>query len=247
MNRRAALAFLIGATGAAVASSTAAFTLRLHSKPRRTPFLTTDHLEGVNLEDIPEPRVLFIGNSMILRYDVAAITAKFAAEDGISLSVATAAADGARLIETIRIPELERLLEDGAWSAVVLQDFTKTPLRRTDRWGSRYAMSWFRAQLPRTPIVLYPPWPAMADNKVYEDAGFLTYTPRDPADFRKRTMGFYGGVATDFGFHLSEVPAAWAKATAEGQDLYAPDGHHANELGAKLSAKVLWSVLKGLI
>lgn len=247
MNRRQVLGLLAAGTAVGVAGGTAAFTFRWHSEPRRTPFLTAEHLQMLAASDIPRPRVLFIGNSMVLRHDVPAKTAQFAASDGIALGVAMAASDGARLIETIRIPELQHVLQPDMWDAVILQDFTKTPLRAPDRWGSVIAMNWIRARVPETPIILFPPWPAMADNPVYQDPGFLTATPRDPADYMARTMAFYSDAANKSGFHLAPVPEAWWTASQSGQDLYHADGHHANERGAELSAQVIWSVVKQVL
>ena len=144
MSRLTRRRLLLG--GAAIAAGGLAvggFALRLHKTPRREPYLTEAHLAALANADLPRPRVLFIGNSMVLGNDLPGLVAERAAEDGVELSVATAAAGGARLVETVRLPGLGPLLAR-EWDAVVAQDFTKTPLRAPDRWGSRRAMGPYR-------------------------------------------------------------------------------------------------------
>ncbi len=244
MNRRRALLTLLATGAVSAAAGSGAMTFRVHADPRRTPYLTAAHLTELATQELPRPRVLFIGNSMILRHDVPALIASEARADGIELGTAMAAADGARLIETLRIQELDPLLTFRMWDAVVLQDFTKTPLRAFDRWGSRHAMERIGNRVAPSPVVLYPPWPATADNHVYRDAGFLTTTPETPEDFMARQMAFYMSVAEDNGFHLANVPRAWMQAAAEGAPLFHKDGHHASPEGAALVARVLWPVIR---
>ena len=244
MNRRKALLTLAGAGAASAVAGAGVLTFRPHRDPRRTPFLTSSHLQSLATAQLERPRVLFIGNSMILRHDVPGLTAEQAALDGHRLSAATAAADGARLIETLRLDAVRAVLRPGFWDAVILQDFTKTPLRAFDRWGSDLAMGDIGKRVAPSPVILYPPWPATSGNSVYRDAGFLTATPASPDVFRARTMAFYEGVARKHGFHVAPVPEAWAAAADRGEDLFHPDGHHANANGADLIAKVLWPAIR---
>lgn len=247
MNRRRAIGLLFGGAATVSAGAATVGTFRWHSTPRRTPYLTAEHLKSLNATEFPKPSVLFIGNSMVLRHDVPARTVTAASADGIALSVATAAANSARLIETIRHPNLAPLLQPNRWSAIVLQDFTRTPLRAPDRWGSLYAMNWVARRATDTPTVLYPPWPALARHRVYRDAGFLASIPSDPADYTARTLKFYKDAAASSGFQLSDVPTAWANAIAAGERLHDSDGFHANEKGATLAAQVLWKTIKGIL
>lgn len=242
MNRRKAMALLAGGAIVVVAATGGA-TLRLHKVPRTSPLLEDAHLAALAAAPRTGQRVLFIGNSMLLNHDVPGRVAKAAAADGVTLDVATAAAHGARLIETSRLSALDPILRPDLWDAIVLQDFTRTPLRRIDRWGSAWAIGRIVARTAPTPVVLFPPWPAAAGNAVYTHAGLFAATPDGPDDFAKRTMDFYKRVATRHQACLAPVPYAWRAADQAGQALFAADGHHANPAGATLVAGVLWDCL----
>lgn len=246
MNRRKALTFLAGgAIGVLAATSVA--TLRLHKAPRTYPLLEDGHLAALAAAPRGGKRVLFIGNSMLLDHDVPGRVAEAAATDGVTLDVATAAARGARLIETSRLSALDTILRPGVWDAVVLQDFTRTPLRRFDRWGSAWAIGKIVARTAPTPIVLFPPWPAAEGNAVYTHAGLFAAIPDGPDDYAARTMDFYNRVAAQHQACLAPVPRAWREAIQAGQALFAPDGHHANPAGATLVAGVLWDCLREVL
>lgn len=244
MNRRGMLFLLAGGTAGAAVATGGAAALRLHSTPRTYPFLSDDHLAALASSTGDGLRVLFIGNSMTLGHDVPGLVAEAAARDGITLNVATAAANGARLVETIRLPALEALLRPNTWDAIVLQDYTRTPLRFFDRWGSAYAIGRVVARTAPTPIVLFPPWPAAEDNAVYDDAGLFAVAPDNPADFADRTMDFYDHIAAHHGSCVAQVPRAWLEAVQSGQEPYSPNGHHSNSAGAALVAGVLWDCLR---
>ena len=140
MKRRALLSLMTGGAATGLAAAGGTLTFRLHKDPRQKPFLTDDHLEGVSVRSNEAHRILFVGNSIVLNHDVPARITALAEQEGVQLNTATAAANGARLIETIRLESLNHILQPGLWDVVVLQDFTKTPLRAFDSWGSRYAM-----------------------------------------------------------------------------------------------------------
>ena len=219
-------------------------TFRWHRSPQTHPLLSDAHLEALAVAPRTGLWVLFIGNSMVLRHDVPSRLAAEAAQDGVALDTVTAAARGARLVETIRLPALDALLRPGMWDAIVLQDYTKTPLRMFDRWGSAWAIGKVVARTTPTPIVLFPPWPAAEGNVAYTDAGLFTTEPDGPDDYAARTMDFYGRIAARHGACLAPVPQAWRAAVRAGQDLYASDGHHSNPAGATLAAQVLWDCLR---
>ena len=188
--------------------------------------------------------MLFIGNSMLMRHDVPARVAGLAAQEGVTLRPALAAAQGARLIETLRIEALDQVMQAGAWEALVLQDFTKTPLRAVDRWGSAHAIRALARRVSPTPVILAPPWPARADAGVYRDAGTLTAVPASPEDYANRTMAHYTSVARDIPAAVAPIPTRWLSAS---QELYAPDGHHANPDGADVMAATIWTTLKQVL
>ena len=241
MHRRRFL-LLAGAGFASAGLLSSGFGLRLHRSPRTHPYLTEGHLAGLISMNLLRPRVLFVGNSMVLRNDLQAVVRGLAKGDGVDLSTATAAADGARLVETIRLPGFRRVLEVG-WDAVVVQDFTKTPLRWIDRLGSAHAVAKIAKIVAPTPILLYPPWPAKAGNKVYVDAGILTARPDNPADYGARTMAHYDSL----GHPVAPVPDRWLAAPNGGADLYSDDGHHPNARGTALVGQVIWESLRDLL
>lgn len=240
MNRRMMLLGAAGLAGAGLAG-TGTLAFRLHRTPRRDPFLTDAHLNTLAANPGSPPRILFIGNSMVLRNDLPAQVRAEAAASGVTLATGTAAADGARLIETVRIAALEPVLTAG-WDAIVVQDFTKTPLRAIDRLASARAVAWI-ARTAQTPLLLYPPWPAMAGTAVYRDAGFLTAIPEGPEDYAARTMAFYDSL----GHRTARVPEAWLAEPDAGAALYAEDGHHPNAEGTAFVARIIWSELRSLI
>lgn len=232
-------------SGAGIVSAgllSAGFGLRLHRTPQTHPFLTAAHLSALVSTDHPRPRVLFIGNSMVLRNDLPDVVRALADADGIKISTATAAADGARLIETSRLPGFRRALEVG-WDAIVVQDFTKTPLRGIDRWGSARAVARIAQIASPARLLLYPPWPVMAGNRVYEDAGPMTVRPETPADYAARTMEHY----TNLGHPVAPVPDRWLAARNAGAEFYADDGHHPNARGTAFVGEIIWESLRDLL
>jgi len=242
MTRRRHL--LIGgaaATGAAVAGGGAA-AFRLHAAPRRGPYLTEAHLAALRSAELPRPRVLFVGNSMVLRNDLADRVADRALADGVALSTAVASANGARLVETVRLSGFRAVLRRD-WDAVVLQDFTKTPLRGIDRWGSARAVGLIARTAAPAPLLLYPPNPARGDNAVYRDAGFLTAEPSSPRGFADRAMSHYGSL----GHRVVPVPHSWIDAAEAGAPLYEEDGHHPSPAGTDLIAGLIWTELAALL
>lgn len=239
---------LFGLLGAAALAGGA----RAGEVPRREPYLTDAWLERLAerygpAEPAPERarRVLFVGNSITLNHDVPARVRALAEAAGIRIETAMAAASGARLRESARIGMLERLLRDGEWDVLVLQDYTTTPFRGADREASEETMARLAEIARPKRVVLYPPWPRAARHRFYGEArdGF-DVTPHDPAEFAGATMEFYGRVAEAHGFSVAPVPEAWMAAVAEGRALYDADDYHASEEGAELAARVLWERLQ---
>lgn len=244
INRRNVLLGL-ATGGVTVALATGAATFRVHRSARTFPKLTDKHLATLSNIDGPSHRLLFIGNSLVLGHDVPGKIEMRASSEGYRLYMATAAANGARLVETMRLSALRALLEPDRWDAVVLQDFTQTPLRRVDRWGSLLAMHYVARKIGSTPIILFPPFPGASKHGIYHRQRWLTTTPIDPADYARRTMAHYNTLATDPQFRVAPVPERWL---ADGNPkLYADDGHHASTVGADLIADVLWSSLKDIL
>lgn len=236
MRRRA---FFAGLGGLTLAGG--AFTFRWHSFPQRKPLLTNAHLQGLINIPLSTPRVLFIGNSMVLNHDLPARVANRAAREGVGLQVVTAAARGARLIETQRIGALGPVLDLG-WDALILQDFSTVSLRAPDRWGSVYAMRTLARRAKASAVLLYPTWAPPASHRIYHGGGPLGgVTPQDPADFAARITAHYDGIAEVEGWRRAPVTEAMAP---DPTDWLNPDLHHLNAVGADHVAGVLWDSLR---
>ena len=179
---------------------------------------------------------------MALRNDLPRLIEYLAKEDGHSIEVKVAAANGARLVETAQIPELKELVSKN-WDLIVLQDFTKTPLRSVDRFGRKWAINSIADEAPDAAILLYPPPPAREEALIYENAGFLTDEPTNPDDLAQRTNEFYESI----GFMKAPVPDAWQYTIKSGADLYEADGHHPNKEGSDVIARTLWNNIKEVL
>ena len=239
---------LVAGTGVAVPAAGGVVAFRLHRPVRRVPYLSDAHLAALAMPEAGQgPRVLFVGNSMLLRHDVPSRVAMLAAGQGHAIRPALAAAQGVRLVEVLRVAAFRELLRPDLWDAVVLQDFTKTPLRAVDRWASAWAIGQIAGRLRGVPILLAPPWPGASGNSVYRNAGWLTAVPADAADYARRTMAHYEAVATDHDARVAPVPAAWAAALAQGIPVFDADGHHASPEGADVLAGVLWEQLRQML
>lgn len=124
--RRVLLGFGAVVLGAACLFGTMSLVLTVN----RYPDLTEKHLTYLarSMPEAPRPRILVIGNSATIVSDFLGHLSKNAESSDSSATIARASAGGARLIESISIPALRNLLVDVLWDAVVLQDFSSTPL-----------------------------------------------------------------------------------------------------------------------
>ena len=223
--------------------------------PRREPFLTDRWLDQLEQQyghaesaaDRPR-RVLFVGNSITLNHDVPSRVRKLAETSGMRIETAMAAASGARLQETARIGRLERILRNGDWDVLVLQDYTTTPFRGSDRDASAATMKRLAEIAQARHVVLYPPWPRAPRHRFYaHPAADFDVRPHDPTEFAGATMEFYRRVAQAHGFAVAPVPEVWMKAVAEGRPVYDTDNYHASEEGAELAAQVIWERLQRVL
>ena len=234
--------------GAAVASSVAVggiagATFRWHRAPLRNPKLTDQYLDTIRPSP-EQPSVLFVGNSMTLRHDLPEQVAKLAQGQGISLHVGTAAARGARLIETLRIESFREVLQLG-WDVLILQDFSTTCLRAPDRWGSRFAIKKMVEDTQPAAVLLYPTWAFPPQHPVYQQgAGLFSRVPTGPADFSQSITDHYDGIAKAQGWSRAKVtetmqpdPTLWLE----------PDLLHPNESGSVRIAQVIWDSLSELL
>lgn len=244
MRRRQIIAGSVAAL--AVPLSGAAFaTLRWHASPRRTPYLTDAHLQKLrDLRSGPEQRVLFVGNSMTLQHDLPAAVADLAVAEGYRLQVGTAAARGARLVETWRIDAFLAVLEQG-WDVLVLQDFSTTCLRAPDRWGSAFAMREMARAARASEVLLYPTWAFPPRHSVYlKGAGAFSNPPADPAAFARCITAHYAGIAQARGWVYAPVTEAMGP---DATPFLEDDLHHPNGNGTALIAATLWDRLRPLL
>jgi hypothetical protein len=243
VRRRAVLTGALGLAGLG-AAGTAAVSLRWHSSPRREPYLTQAHLEGLRDLAAAPARVLFVGNSFTLMHDIPGQVARAAATETVPVQIAMAAANGARLVESWRIGALRAVLRDG-WDVLVLQDFSATVLRAPDRWGASHAMRAMAREAAAGAVLIYPNWALPAGHPVYRGAGgFLAATPADRDDFAARITVFYEGLAAREGWHRAPVTEALHDDIAR---FTAADGHHLNAQGSARVSAVLWKSLRGLL
>ena len=87
--------------------------------------------------------------------------------------------------------------------------------------------------------MLFETWPRRADHPLYRQSD----APRDPAHMARLTHTHYTHQAGVLDAVVAPVAPAWMQATAEGIDLYAADGYHANLHGAWLCAMLLADAL----
>ena len=212
----------------------------------RYPDLTEERLGHLAhaMQNAPRPRILVIGNSATIVSGFMDHLSKSARDSDSSATLARASAGGARLIDSITIPALRNLLLDVVWDAVVLQDFSSTPLNEDDQAASRFAIKEVAELASPAVIILFPHWPSGPGHPVYSGGlGARIASPNDPADYADRAREHYQAAADETGARLAPVLHEWISALEAGEDLYLPDDHHATDTGANLAADAVWRTL----
>ena len=157
------------------------------------------------------------------------------------MRAAIAAANGARLIETWRINTFRQALDIG-WDILVLQDFSTTCLRASDRWASGWAMRAMATRARARAVLLYPTWAFPPDHDLYHRrAGLLSVTPRTPDDFASRITAHYEDIARAEGWTRAPVTEMLRPDAHLKNDL-----HHLNPKGAVFVANILWNSLRDM-
>lgn len=195
----------------------------------------------------PLRRVLFVGNSFLRQHDVPARVAALARETGRPIDPHAILRNGATLEGHLRHPALRQTLGWG-WEVLVLQDFSTIPLFDDRRRRAAEAVRLMRAMARGAEIVLVTPWPRAPGHPLYDRAeapGFAA--PRTPVDMARASAEHAVALSADLGARVAPVASAWVEAMAEGADLHAADGYHANPRGAALTARVLWDSLSPLL
>ncbi|MEL7012626.1 MAG: hypothetical protein AAFO72_05035 [Pseudomonadota bacterium] len=245
-NRRTLLA-LGAATFTTFGGGVAYRTGRFGAPVRRTPDLTDARLDitASDAKRSNKPRVLVIGNSATIH---AQFFDRLRQEAGGEVHLARASANGARLVQSLRISRLRKLVREVNWDAVVLQDFSSTPLHPADRLGSRIAISQFAHLAGAVPIVLFPHWPSASGHHVYRGglgSGFSI--PDNPGDYANRAEAHYQRCANHVNGMLAPVLNDWMAALDRGEPLYDQDRHHASSAGARLAAAALWPAIQSAL
>lgn len=235
-----------GLVSAGVALAYGSVALRLNSTPRRHPDLTDTKLVNLRetMAEVSSPRVLVVGNSATIRsgFFEHLSAADPPATDAVNF--ARASADGARLIDTLRISKLRKLLRDVEWNVVVMQDFSATPLNFGDRQASTLAIKAMAKLASPASVVLFPHWPSAPGHRVYDGKlGSRLVTPKNLTEYAARIQAHYESAAEKCNGRVAPVLEDWQAAIRSGADLYLKDRHHANQRGAKLAAEAVWRTI----
>lgn len=201
---------------------------------------------GLRMPVVPSPRVLVVGNSATIQSNFWDYLTDAARSNAVPVHLARASANGARLIETLRIAPLRKLLRDVDWDVVVMQDFSSTALNSEDRLASDFAIRAMARLARPASVVLFPHWPSAPGHSVYRGGlGSHIATPKNLADYAARSQTHYERTAAKCGGVVVPVLAQWETAVSSGKDLYVGDRHHANRKGAELAAHAVWRTVAG--
>jgi hypothetical protein len=212
----------------------------------RQPELSEGHLSHLarTMPEESRPRILVIGNSATLFSGFLDHLSENAREAGSNATIVRASAGGARLVDSLSTPALRDLLQDVSWDAIVLQDHSSTPLDEEYRAASLATIQEVAQLAYPASIVLFPHWPSELGNRSYRN-GLSGLAPvlLEPAEYADLARAHYSEAAEATGGQLAPVLENWISALEAGEDLYLPDAHHANEIGAKLAADAVWQTL----
>ncbi|MEM6578814.1 MAG: hypothetical protein AAF678_10005 [Pseudomonadota bacterium] len=220
---------------------------RFEAPVPRNPDLTEAHLSRITsvARSTDRPRILLIGNSATIS---SGFLQHLSSEVAETAYLARASANGARLVQSLRIASLRTLTRAIRWDVLVLQDFSSTPLHPADRLASRLAISRFATLAAPAHVVLFPHWPSAPGHVVYRGglgAGYAV--PEDLEEYAARSQAHYRQCARRVDGTLAPVLPAWVAALAQGEQLYQRDGHHASAAGAALAAKTLWPAIRAAL
>lgn len=188
---------------------------------------------------VPDGLTFFVGNSFTRQHDVPGLVCRIADHAGAEILCHRQTADGAHLFQSIDVAR--RYSQDRGSvlpATVVLQDHSVAPLTPQGRARSAEAMAVYAAQFQRT--VLFQTWPRRHGHPLYTKPGM----PTSPAEMLALVDAHYVAQAQALGATLAPVGRAWMRASAEGIDVFAADGYHANAGGAWLAALILADALE---
>ena len=180
-----------------------------------------------------ELKVLFVGNSYTYGYNLPHIVSIISAETSTKLITRKSVLPGAHLGEHWRGGrelETKKIITEGNFDIVVLQDFSMSAIQTPDS-TLKY-------------VKLFTEYNSRYGAKTYL---FNTWAREKVPQFQDEIDMLYGQAASENGAVRVPVGAAWALAQdlRPMVDLYTSDGSHPNELGTMLSASVFVRVICG--
>jgi hypothetical protein len=180
-----------------------------------------------------ELKVLFVGNSYTYGYNLAHIVSIMSEETSTKLVTRKSTIGGARLSEHWkgqRELETKKLIADGDFDIVVLQDFSMSGINTPDS-----TLKYVR---------LFSDYNSQHGAKTFL---FNTWARERVPQFQEEIDAMYSQAAEENGAVRVPVGSAWQLALElrPSVDLYTSDGSHPNELGTLLSASVFVRYLTG--
>ena len=180
-----------------------------------------------------ELKVLFVGNSYTYGYNLAHIVSIISGETSTTLVTRKSTIGGASLVEHWkggRELETKKMIAEGGFDAVVLQDFSMSAIHTPDSL-LRY-------------VKLFAEYNLSFGAQTYL---FNTWAREKVPQFQAEIDEIYEQAARASGAVRVPVGTAWALAQdlRPMVDLYTSDGSHPNELGTLLSASVFVRVICG--
>jgi len=180
-----------------------------------------------------ELKVLFVGNSYTYGYNLAHIVSIISAETSIHLVTSKSTIGGASLREHWRGGrelETKKIIAEGEFNMVVLQDFSMSAIHTPDSL-LKY-------------VELFTEYNSSHGAKTYL---FNTWAREKVPQYLVEINAIYGQAASENGAVRVPVGEAWelAQDLRPMVDLYTSDGSHPNELGTMLTASVFVRVICG--
>jgi len=196
-------------------------------------FLLLSLFSGLLFSQQKELKVLFVGNSYTYGYNLPHIVSIISAETSTKLITRKSVLPGAHLAEHWRGRrelETKKMIAEGDFDIVVLQDFSMSAIQAPDS-TLKY-------------VKLFTEYNSRYGTKTYL---FNTWAREKVPQYQDEIDELYGQAARENGAVRVPVGAAWALAQdlRPMVDLYTSDGSHPNELGTMLSASLFVRVICG--
>ena len=182
-------------------------------------------------------RVLFVGNSHTYGNDVPDLVRRIAITKGVQLEVEGITAGGATLEDHIKTGTVQQQLEQGAFSAVVLQEQSGRQVLEVAKYEASAGKLAAFARARKTRVFIHMGW---TRQDLVESSG---YTQQNWTDSALR-------VARATGAGVAPVGEAWLAIKRRdpvlGLRLQDSDGNHATLAGSYASAATIFYALTGV-